>query len=317
MNSNHMPDKKIILYLCAISTIFVLIGLAEMPYGYYQLLRFILCGSALYTVVACFNSENPFILFGFGGLAILYNPIIPVHLGDKEIWIVLNFLTLGGFWFLYIFKSILESKEKTNDYREELETGINSGTNSYQDTSKNLNELDLKDTDDIENYYFNGEEEPDDIEEQSERYHNQIDDQVESLYDFMCENHEEPKNEFDLKTIAVFATHVSALIAVDRHFSGTHRSCINTLVRTLAFRTPNTQTDYEREPGVFVSRCGIEESFMHRQTETFEQEGEFPLIQRLIALLKGNQKDCEKLSQQIEFASEQAKETYIPHLVSI
>lgn len=230
MNSNDMPDKKIILYLCATATIFVLIGLAEMPYGYYQRLRLVLFGSALYFVVACLDSENPYILFGFGGLAILYNPIIPVHLGDKEIWIVINFLALGGFWFLYILKSILDSKEKIKNSHKESnlpeEAEINSSTNSLHEASRNLPRLDLNE--DIDSYLFDGEEEPDDIEEQSERYHNRIDDQVESLYDFICENYEEPENEFDLKTIAVFATHISALITIDRYFPGTHRVYIVT-----------------------------------------------------------------------------------------
>ena len=32
-------------------------------------------------------------------LAILYNPIIPIRLGDKTIWSVLNFITLATlFW---------------------------------------------------------------------------------------------------------------------------------------------------------------------------------------------------------------------------
>ena len=286
----------------------------DRPYGYYQLLRLVLCGSALYLVIACLDSENPLILFGFGGLTILYNPIIPIHLGSKEIWIVINFFTLGGFWFIYTLKSILDSKEKTNNNREQVES--NSNTTNLSETPKNFDGTNL--TNKIEDYLLDDEEEKlDDIEEQSERYHNQIDNQVESFYNFIRENHQEPENEFDLKTIAVFATHISALIAIDRHFPGTHRVYINTLVRTLAFRTPDIQTDEESKPGVFVSRCGIEESFMHRQTETFEKEGESPLIKKLMALLKGSHRDYDKLSEQIEFASEQAKETYIPHLVSI
>lgn len=31
------------------------------------------------------------------GSAVLYNPIIPVRLGDKDLWILLNFATLGLF----------------------------------------------------------------------------------------------------------------------------------------------------------------------------------------------------------------------------
>lgn len=33
-----------------------------------------------------------------GGLAVLYNPIVSVHLGDKELWSILNIATVIYFW---------------------------------------------------------------------------------------------------------------------------------------------------------------------------------------------------------------------------
>ena len=42
------------------------------------------------------------ILWIFGFLAILYNPIIPVHLYEKEIWMVVNIVTS----IIFLFKGI-------------------------------------------------------------------------------------------------------------------------------------------------------------------------------------------------------------------
>jgi len=35
----------------------------------------------------------------FGALAVLYNPIIPVHLYEKEIWMIVNLVTAAVFFF--------------------------------------------------------------------------------------------------------------------------------------------------------------------------------------------------------------------------
>jgi hypothetical protein len=33
------------------------------------------------------------------GSAVVYNPVIPVRLGDKDLWIVLNFASVILFWY--------------------------------------------------------------------------------------------------------------------------------------------------------------------------------------------------------------------------
>ncbi len=69
------------------------IGFLPMPYGYYNLSRIIVCGCSLYYAYQFFqNKDNKFVwIFGF--LAVLYNPIIPVHLYEKELWMFVNIIT--------------------------------------------------------------------------------------------------------------------------------------------------------------------------------------------------------------------------------
>ena len=69
------------------------IGFLPMPYGYYNLSRLVVCGCAIYFAYQLFQKEEKTFVWVFGFLAVLYNPIIPVYLYDKEIWMVVNIIT--------------------------------------------------------------------------------------------------------------------------------------------------------------------------------------------------------------------------------
>ena len=72
-------------------------GVLPLPYGYYTLLRIIvLIGSIIYCS-HYFEKNNINLVYLFGFIGILFNPVLPVYL-SKEIWIVLDFI--GGFFFL-------------------------------------------------------------------------------------------------------------------------------------------------------------------------------------------------------------------------
>ena len=81
----------------AIAAVVVVVGLMPMPYAYYMLMRIILCGIAAYGAVL--QTERTSGLFWLlVGTAVLYNPIIPVYLGQKAVWSVVNIATLALFW---------------------------------------------------------------------------------------------------------------------------------------------------------------------------------------------------------------------------
>lgn len=66
----------------------LLLALAPMPYGYYELLRLVSCAFFFYAGFVARNkdhSETSLVPWGFFGLAALFNPIFPVHL-SREVW---------------------------------------------------------------------------------------------------------------------------------------------------------------------------------------------------------------------------------------
>ncbi|MCH8275343.1 MAG: hypothetical protein IH851_11195 [Armatimonadetes bacterium] len=57
----------------------------DHPYGYYQLLRVVVCVSALVATWVAVQEEIVWAIWVFGAIAVLFNPLIPVHL-NKETW---------------------------------------------------------------------------------------------------------------------------------------------------------------------------------------------------------------------------------------
>ena len=82
----------------------IMLGIAIlpiMPYGYYMLLRVVICGVCLWQAITIYNktSELP---VGLCLVALLYNPIFSVHL-TRGVWTILNIGTL--IYFLSIMKN--------------------------------------------------------------------------------------------------------------------------------------------------------------------------------------------------------------------
>ena len=63
------------------------------PYGYYILLRFVVCGVCAYLAVKAYQLERIPWVWVLGITAVLYNPLIRVHL-TREIWSVVNVATI-------------------------------------------------------------------------------------------------------------------------------------------------------------------------------------------------------------------------------
>jgi hypothetical protein len=70
----------------------------ENPYGYYILLRWIVCPCFAYTAVQAFKRQKMNWVWILGVIAAIYNPLIPLHL-NRELWSVLNLAGIGaGVW---------------------------------------------------------------------------------------------------------------------------------------------------------------------------------------------------------------------------
>ena len=99
-------NKEIIKYkniVSIISIVMLLLAILPIwPYGYYILLRWVVTASAIFLVWIAYNLKKTFWLFLMGIIALLFNPIAPIHL-DKETWIVID-LIVATIFLVSIFK---------------------------------------------------------------------------------------------------------------------------------------------------------------------------------------------------------------------
>jgi hypothetical protein len=87
---------KGLMILCGIV---FLVGVADMPISYYTLLRILVTiGSVAVVVTEIEKGLTPWVLV-FGLLAIVFNPIIPVYLNDKDVWMPIDLIGAGLFFF--------------------------------------------------------------------------------------------------------------------------------------------------------------------------------------------------------------------------
>jgi hypothetical protein len=81
-----------------IATVAVAIGFASLPYGYYSLLRLFLCSVCLFFIFGARLTLKDWQRWVLGGLAVLYNPVLPIVIGNKGIWEILNVATVVLLW---------------------------------------------------------------------------------------------------------------------------------------------------------------------------------------------------------------------------
>ena len=85
------------IFLWLLPTIMLFLALLPLPYGYYILLRVVVC---TISGVICFVEyrKNGIDIWSiiFGIFTLLYNPFFPMHLG-RVIWTPVNVITALGF----------------------------------------------------------------------------------------------------------------------------------------------------------------------------------------------------------------------------
>jgi len=74
-----------------VATAMLFLAMADLPYGYYQILRWVVCGVAAYIAYMAYRWGKVWATWIFGFVTALFNPIIPVYL-TKEIWQPIDFI---------------------------------------------------------------------------------------------------------------------------------------------------------------------------------------------------------------------------------
>lgn len=75
-----------------IAGILLLLGILNgWPYDYYTILRWVVCGAAIFNAVGFYKSKLTGWVFVFGALAFLFNPLFPVYL-NKSSWVGIDLI---------------------------------------------------------------------------------------------------------------------------------------------------------------------------------------------------------------------------------
>lgn len=72
------------------SIVLLLVSQFDWSYGFYQLLRVVVCFSAAYHAYILYERENGLWIL-YGGIALLFNPFVPIHL-ERSIWAIIDFV---------------------------------------------------------------------------------------------------------------------------------------------------------------------------------------------------------------------------------
>lgn len=95
------------------------IGIFKLPIEYYTFLRILVSAGALLVLYHTVTSRQPYFSIVFLAILILFNPVFPIYLYRKGIWIPID--TITGLLFLLI--NFIEKKmpEKEEEITEETQ----------------------------------------------------------------------------------------------------------------------------------------------------------------------------------------------------
>lgn len=76
---------------CFVAATLLLLATYDLPIGYYTFLRIAVCIVAACAIWHESNKRRSAVWFILlGAIAVLFNPVIPVHLGSRDLWVPFN-----------------------------------------------------------------------------------------------------------------------------------------------------------------------------------------------------------------------------------
>ena len=88
----QMITKRPLIIPGAIAAVMLLGALGSWPYGYHTLLRWVTCAVAVIFAVRGKTLNLMWSTWMFGFVALLFNPIVPVHL-SRQVWQPIDVIT--------------------------------------------------------------------------------------------------------------------------------------------------------------------------------------------------------------------------------
>ena len=89
--------------------ILLLLCLADMPYGFYQLVRFIVAGAFAYLSYDYFKLKKERLGFVFAALALLFQPFFKIALG-RVVWNIVDVIVAIGLLILIVVTFVGKKK---------------------------------------------------------------------------------------------------------------------------------------------------------------------------------------------------------------
>lgn len=78
-------------HLFYIAAIIIAVGVLPLPYGYYQIVRFVACFAFAVACYLSFDMQQKIAPFVLGFAALLFNPFMKIVL-PKEVWAVIDLI---------------------------------------------------------------------------------------------------------------------------------------------------------------------------------------------------------------------------------
>ncbi|MGB2762113.1 MAG: DUF6804 family protein [Minisyncoccales bacterium] len=106
---NKIRNIKFSIIPGIIASTLLLLTFLDWPYGYYNFLRIIVAGAAIYYAYYLYQKLKELDLWFWGliAIAIIFNPIVPIYLGDKTIWIIIDVIAA-----IFFISFIIKFKKK-------------------------------------------------------------------------------------------------------------------------------------------------------------------------------------------------------------
>jgi hypothetical protein len=86
--------------LLLIPAVAALAALLPLPYMFYLVVKIIIFGFAAYIAYKEFKHKLELVLI-FGALAVIFNPVIPINFGTRNVWMVLDLIAAAAFFWYY------------------------------------------------------------------------------------------------------------------------------------------------------------------------------------------------------------------------
>lgn len=87
---------------CLIAALFLLIGCFRMPIGYYTFLRIVVFMASIIMLIGSIKNNMHSLAIVTALVGVLFNPILPIYLHSKSVWVILDMLSAGWFVFCLI-----------------------------------------------------------------------------------------------------------------------------------------------------------------------------------------------------------------------